>query len=140
AGPRVRARLADHGMKTLAVLAALAGAAHADNVVTRPEAIEIDRDVPPPGRVELGFDSGAPVGAWGIGVQVGYVDRPIVLHDAAVSIDPVRHRETIAIGGALAIGDTLVVDARFPMAHQVGARLQGLGDDAALDRFVVGDV
>jgi hypothetical protein len=126
--------------RALAVVAALAGVARADNVVMRPEAIEVDREVPPPGRVEMGFDSGAPVGAWGVGVQLGYLDRPIVLRDATISTEPVRHRETFAIGGALALGDSVVVDARIPMAHQVGARLQGLGDDSALQRFVFGDI
>jgi hypothetical protein len=126
-------------MKRAFALLALVGTAHADNVVMRPEAIEVDRDVPPPGRVEFGFDGGAPVGAWAAGVQLGYIDAPVELHDAAISIQPVRHRETLAIGGAYAIGESLVVDARLPLAHQVGARLQGLGDDEALQHFVVGD-
>lgn len=129
----------------LALAVALACAASwrpvfADTVVNRPEGIEIDRDAPPPGRVEFGFDAGAPVGAWALGAQLGYVDRPIVLHDADVSIAPVRHRETLALGGALAIGQSVVVDARVPLAHQVGDRLRGLGDDAALEHFVLGDI
>jgi hypothetical protein len=126
--------------RALALVAALAAAARADNVVTRPEAIEVDRDVPPPGRVEFGFDGGAPVGAWGIGVQLGYMDAPIVLRDRTISIQPVHYRATLAIGGALALGDSVVVDARFPTAYQVGSRLQGLGDDTPLEHFVAGDV
>ncbi|MGE5183781.1 MAG: hypothetical protein ACM31C_17040, partial [Acidobacteriota bacterium] len=109
-------------------------------VVMRPEAIEADRDVPPPGRVEFGFDGGAPVGTWALGAQLGYLDRPLVLRDADLTVYPVRHRETLALGGALAIGPDVVVDARVPLAHQVGERLQHLGDDSPLDRWVIGDI
>lgn len=129
--------------RVLAIVAAVSvtpGIARADTVVMRPEAIEVDRDVPPPGRVELGFDGGAPVGVWALGVQVGYVDRPLILHDAALAVAPVRHRETVALGGAITVGDDIVVDARVPLAHQVGDRLQGLGDDSPLARWVIGDV
>jgi len=129
-------------MKKLLILAALAPwrLAFSDNIIMRPEAIELDRDVPPPGRVEFGFDGGAPAGAWGIGAQVGYLDQPLVLHDQTITTYPVRHRETLALGGAISLGDSVVVDARVPMAHQVGSRLQGLGDDSALDNFVLGDI
>jgi hypothetical protein len=126
-------------MRSLAVLAVLCGAARAD-VVTRPEAIEVDRDVPPPGRVEFGFDGGAPIGAYAVGVQLGYLDRPLVLRDGALVVVPVRHRETLAIGGAFALGDSLAIDARLPVGHQVGDRLQGLGDDSALEPWVLGDM
>ena len=127
-------------MRLLLAVVLVAGTARADNIIMRPEAVELDRDVPPPGRVEFGFDGGAPVGAWGLGAQVGYLDQPLVLRDQAITTYPVRHRETLALGGAVSLGDSVVVDARVPMAHQVGSRLQGLGDDAALDRFVLGDV
>ena len=127
-------------MRAFALVAALAGVARADTVVMRPEAIEVDRDVPPPGRVEFGFDGGAPVGAWALGAQVGYVDTPLVLRDGALAVTPVRHRETLALGGALSIGPDVVVDARVPLAHQVGERVQQLGDDSPLDRWVIGDI
>ena len=128
-------------MKIL-ILAALAPwrLASADNIVMRPEAIEVDRDVPPPGRVEFGFDGGAPIGAWGIGVQVGYLDEPLVLRDQTITTYPIAHRETLALGGAFALGDSVALDARVPLAHQVGSRLQGLGDDSALEHFVLGDI
>jgi hypothetical protein len=129
-------------MKRALLVACLAPwrVASADDIIMRPEAVELDRDAPPPGRVEFGFDGGAPVGAWGVGAQVGYLDQPLVLHDQAITTYPVRHRETLALGGAVSLGESVVVDARVPMAHQVGSRLQGLGDDAALDRFVLGDI
>jgi hypothetical protein len=107
-----------------------------------PEAIEVDRDMPPPGRVELGFDGGAPVDAWGVGIQLGYVDQPIAIADVSAGVTkyPVDHRETLAIGGAYALGDRLVVDIRLPFDHQIGTRLQGLGDPRPLARFVIGDL
>jgi hypothetical protein len=110
--------------------------------VTRPEATEVDRLAPPPGRAELSFESGAAVGAWAVEADVGLVDRPIVLRSGTIVTYPVDHRETFALGGALAVGDAarLVVDARIPLSHQVGDRLIGLGGHAALDRWVPGDL
>ena len=121
-------------------LAAAAGAARADNPVTRPEAIEVDTLAAPPGRAEFGFDGGGPIGAWAASLQLGYVDEPLVLRANGVPHYPVRHRETAALGGAIALGSTLVLDARLPFSHQVGERLVGLGDDRALDRWVLGDL
>jgi hypothetical protein len=114
--------------------------AFADQPVDRPEATEVDRDAPPIGRVELGFDGGAPVPAWGAGVQLGYVAQPIALRTATRTIYPVDHRETLALGGAIAVGTSAVVDLRMPFAHQIGARLAGLGDERHLDRWVPGDL
>ncbi|HTR53900.1 MAG TPA: hypothetical protein VMJ10_24565 [Kofleriaceae bacterium] len=125
---------------TLVALVVFAPAAHADTPVTRPTAIEVDREAPPPGRAEFGFDGGAPVGAWAASVQLGYVDEPIQLGTPSLTIIPVRRRETVALGGAITLGDRLVADARMPLAHQVGDRLIGLGDDTPLDRWVAGDL
>jgi hypothetical protein len=129
-------------MRALAVVAVLGGVAHADTPVMRPEATELDRETPPPGRAEFGFDGGAPVGAWAAAVQLGYLDRPLVLHAGSLEVVPVEHRETLALGGAVSLGATgvLVLDARMPFAHQVGERLVALGDPRALDRFVLGDL
>jgi hypothetical protein len=110
------------------------------DVVMRPDAIEVDREVPPPGRVEFGFDSGAPIGAYAFGVQLGYLDRPLELRDAPLVVVPVHHRETLALGGAIAVGDSIALDARVPLAHQVGDRLRGLGDDSDLAHWVIGDI
>ena len=123
------------------LVVALTRVAVAGTPLDRPEAIDADRDAPPPGRVELGFDSGAPVDAWGVGVQLGYVDRPVALASTqpGVTTYPVEHRETLAIGGALALGERFLLDARVPVAHQVGT-LAGLGDPQPLAHLVLGDV
>ena len=127
------------GVALAAALAAPARA-RADAPIQRPEAIEVDRLAPPPGRVEFGFDGGAPVGAWALGISLGYLDDPIVLRAGALKVDAVDHRETAALGGAIALGPSIVVDARLPLSHQTGARWQGLGDDRPLARWVAGDL
>ncbi len=124
----------------LLLMAAAASVTHADDPVMRPQAFEVDREVPPPGQAELGFDGGAPVGPWALSMQLGYLDRPFRLHTTEVKIFPVEHRQTVAFGGALSIGNRVVVDARMPLAHQVGDRMRGLGDDRPLDRWVPGDL
>ena len=124
----------------LGLAAAVAGPARADTPVDRPEAIEVDRVTPPPGRVEFGFDGGAPVGAWAIGLQLGSLDTPIVLRAGPLRVPAVARRETAALGGALALGPSIVLDARLPLSHQTGARWQGLGDDRPLARWVAGDL
>ncbi len=102
----------------LALLAvAIASPAVADEPVDRPQAFEVDREAPPPGRAELGFDSGAPIAGWAAGVQLGYLDRPFRLHTSEVKIFPVEHRQTVSLGAAVAIGTRLVLDARLPLAH-----------------------
>jgi hypothetical protein len=124
-------------VRAVALVALLAGVARAD---APPEAIDVDRDDAPPGRIELGFDGGAPLADWGVSLRLGYLARPLVLSTVQATVVPVDHRETASLGGYLALGDRFVVDARLPLAHQVGARLQGLGDDAPLARFVAGDL
>ena len=122
-----------------AALVCAATVAHAGTPVDRPEAIDVDRDDAPLGRVELGFDSGAAVEAWGVGSRFEYLLRPITLSTTSAQTHPVDHRETLALGGALAI-NSIVLDLRMPLAHQVGDRYNGLGDDRALDRWVPGDL
>jgi hypothetical protein len=122
------------------LVAVLVATAHADTPVDVPESIEVDRDAPPAGRVEFGFDGGAPVGEWAAGVQLGWLDRPIAFRTATRETHPVARRETVALGGAFSLGPSFVIDGRLPLAHQVGDRLHGLGDDRALDRWVTGDL
>jgi hypothetical protein len=129
-------------LERIVLVMAMTGVAHADAPATHPEAIEVDRVLPPPGRAEFGFDGGAAVGAWAAAVDLGYVDRPLELTSGQLVTYPIAHRETVALGGALSLGDTggVVVDARLPISHQVGSRLVGLGDAQALERWVAGDL
>ena len=54
-------------MKALAALLLLGAAtAHADHPINRPEAIDVDRDMTPPGRGEFGFDGGGEVGTFAL--------------------------------------------------------------------------
>ena len=126
--------------RALAVVVALAGVASADVPLQRPTAFEVDRDQPPPGQAELGFDAGAPIHGWAASLQVGWLDRPLTLTTNLVVNHPVEHRQTFALGGVYAVTPTLIVDARMPFDHQVGDRLRGLGDNKGLDRFVLGDL
>ncbi|HEX3758722.1 MAG TPA: hypothetical protein VHW23_08440 [Kofleriaceae bacterium] len=110
-----------------------------------PTAIEVDRDAAPGGRVGLGFDSGEPVDAWGVSVGLGWLDRPIALTAGAFgsgspASEPVRRRETLALGGALAIGDRIVLDGVVRASHQVGDRLTAGGNPARLGRYVMHDL
>ncbi len=104
----------------------------ADTPLDRPSAIEVDRADTPPGRVELGFDSGAPVDSWGVSLVGGWLERPIAFGDTY----PVRRRQTVTLGAALTLG-SITLDARFGVAHQVGDRLAG---DRPRDRHVPGDL
>jgi len=125
----------------LLLLGAASAVAHADAPLEKPYAFEVDREVPPPGQGELSFDGGAPVDGWAASIQLGYVDRPMRLHTTEVKTFPVEHRQTLALGGAVAVGTSVLLDARMPLAHQVGDRLRGLGvDDKPLDRWVAGDL
>jgi hypothetical protein len=119
-------------VRTVLVLLVLASAARADKPLERPEAIEVDRDDAPPGRTELGFDGGAPVEEFGITLATTWLERPITFGD----VRPVRRRETLVLGGALALG-SIVIDARIAGAHQIGDRL---GDERDLDRWVATDL
>ena len=114
--------------------------ARADTPVDRPEATELDRDTTPPGRVEFGFDGGAPIGAYALAASLGYLDHPLRLHTVEVRRFPVEHRETLALGGAVTLGAIGVADLRLPLSHQVGTRFVGLGDARPLDRWVPGDI
>jgi len=130
-------------MRAAAVACALAvsATATADTPLDDASAIEVDRAASPAGRIELGFDGGAPVEGWGVTATGGWLERPIRLTLAdGTEILPVRRRETVGLGGALALGDAIVVDARLAAARQIGDRLRGTGDDARLDRYVLGDL
>lgn len=117
-----------------------AGPSAADTPQDTPAAIEVDREAPPPGRAELGFDGGAPVDGWAVGLGGGYLSAPLTLQSAAGESRPIRRRETLSLGAALGLGESVVVDARMSLAHQVGDRLISLGDRRPLDRWVPGDL
>ena len=112
------------------ILLALVSSAHADKPLERPEAIDVDRADTPAGRTELGFDGGAPVAGWGATLSTGWLERPIAFGD----LRPVRRREALVVGGALALG-TIVIDAQLGAAHQIGDRL----GTRALDNWVSTD-
>jgi hypothetical protein len=116
-----------------------APAARADTPRQTPSAIEVDRDAAPPGRTELGFDGGAPIDGWGATLGVGWLERPLTFATAGGTTLPVRRRESISLGGAIALGESVVLDARFAAAHQVGDRLRP-AEPRALDRHVPGDL
>jgi hypothetical protein len=122
-----------------AISALAAPAARADTPRDTPTAIEVDRDAAPPGRTELGFDGGAPVDGWGATLGAGWLERPLTFTTADGTTLPVRRRQTIALGGAIALGESVVLDARFAAAHQIGDRLRP-ADPRPLDRFVPGDL
>lgn len=127
-------------MKPALALLLVAGAARAGTPVERPEAIDLDRDLTPPGRAEFGFDGGGDVGAYALSLQLGYLDRPMRVHTVDRESYPVEHRETVWLGGALSLGPSVVLDARLPLSHQVGDRWRGWGDERPLDRWVAGDL
>ncbi len=128
------------GGAALLAVAALSGIARADEPRDEPAAIDVDREIVPAGRTELGFDAGAPVPGWGFSVTFGYLRRPILLRSPLSESAPVTRRATLALGGALALGDSVVLDARFPFAWQEGDRLRITGDERELDRWVPGDL
>jgi hypothetical protein len=124
---------------------AVAGSAHADAPRRDPSRIEVDRDATPAGRVGFTFDGGEPIDAWGVSLTAGWIERPIsIAADAfgpgAPASSPVRRRETLTLGGALALGDSVTVDAAIRASHQVGDRLRAAGDPARLSRGVFHDV
>ena len=126
-------------MRALAIVCILSGVAIADTPVMRPEATEVDRDRTPPGQGELGFDGGAPIGTWALGVMLTELYRPVKFQANGLTTYPVSSRETATLGGAIALGDDVIVDLKVPLSHQSGSRLQGLGDQGALQSWVVGD-
>ena len=132
-------------MRALTVFAftftfAFAFTSRAQTPLSRPEAIEVDRDRTPPGQAELGFDGGGSIGNSALGAELGLLEHPIRFHTVDIKTYPVRRRETVALGGAIALGDDVIVDARMPLAHQVGQRLQFLGDARSLDSWVPEDL
>jgi hypothetical protein len=127
-------------MRRAALVALVPAVAFADTPSDRPSAFEADRESPPAGRTELGFDGGAPLPSWGASVSLGYLDRPLVLRSGDITAVPIDHRETIAIGAAVAIADRIVLDLRMPWSHQIGDRFTALGDGPRLDHFVPGDL
>lgn len=127
------------------VVSIAAGAARADTPRDTPAAIEVDRDATPAGRVGFGFDGGEPVDAWGASIAAGWVDRPIRLGSGTFgggspASQPVRRRETLSLGGALALGDSVVIDLGLRASHQVGDRLIAVGNPERLARYVFHDV
>ena len=110
-----------------------------------PAAIEVDRDAAPAGRVGFGFDGGEPVDAWGASISAGWIERPIHLGagtfgGGSPDTEPVRRRETLSLGGALALGDSVVIDLAIRASHQVGDRLRAAGNPEGLARYVLHDV
>ncbi len=127
-------------MRALIVVAMLAAPVSANTPVTRPEAIEVDRDTTPPGQAEMGFDGGAPIGDFAFGLTLTDLERPLQLHTIDLETYPVKRRETATLGGAIALGDDVIADAKLPLSHQVGRRYQYLGDDRPLDTWVPNDL
>lgn len=119
--------------RALGLLLCCVSTAAADTPANRPFAIEVDRADAPPGRTELGFDGGAPLdGTLGVTLATGWLEDPIALG----SIQPVRRRQTVGIGAAVALGTSIVLDARLSGSHQIGDRL----GTRPLDRWVGHDV
>jgi hypothetical protein len=154
-GMRIRAVSSTHsGGAVHVVPAALAVAiglfaavrpAHADRPRDTPTAIEVDRDAAPAGRIGLGFDGGEPVDAWGASIAAGWTERPIRLSsgafgDGSPATEPVRRRETLSLGGALAVGDSVVIDLAIRASHQIGDRLIAIGNPDRLARYVLHDL
>ncbi len=131
-------------MRVALVVLLAVGTARADVPINRPSAIDIERDTTPPGRPELGFDGGAPLdGGWALSLQLGWIERPLVFTTPDGESFPVARRQTLFLGGAIALGPSAVVDVRLPIAHQTGDRLVlagGQGAQGALDRWVLGDL
>jgi hypothetical protein len=119
--------------------------ARAEQPRTTAAAIEVDRDATPAGRVGFGFDGGEAVDAWGASIALGWIERPIELGAGAfaagsAATQPVRRRETVTLGGAIALGDSVVLDAAIRGSHQVGDRLRAAGEPAGLARTVLHDL
>lgn len=125
----------------VAVLVLAPVAAWADAPRDAPTELDVDRADAPAGRTEFGFDAGAPVAGWGATIAGGWLESPISfgLADGTTS-EPVRRRQTATVGGAIALGDAAVIDARWAWARQLGDRLRGTGDERRLDRYVPGDL
>lgn len=128
-------------MKVALALALVSSTAFADAPRVAPTEIEIDRGDAPPGRTELGFDGGAPVAGWGATVAGSWLESPISFGlPGGDTSEPVRRRQSVIVGGAVTLGDSVVLDARWAGSRQLGARLRGTGDERKLDRYVPGDL
>ena len=126
-------------------LVALVAPARADTPRNTPAAIDVDRDAAPAGRIGFGFDGGEPVDAWGVSLAGSWLEQPIDLAAGAFgpgtrASQPVRRRQTVALGAAIALGDRIVLDVRLRGSHQVGERLAAAGDPAPLAHFVFHDL
>lgn len=127
-------------MRILSAIVASALAASMPAAAQPASAIEVERDGAPPGRTELGFDGGAPVDGWGATLAFTSLARPIVLAGPDGERAPVRQRATLVPGGALALGEVAVIDARLAGSSQSGDRLAALGVARPLDRYVLHDL
>lgn len=123
-------------MKRALLLLLGATTAWADTPRNAPAALELDRDETPPGRSELGFDGGAPVPRWGVSLGTSWLSAPMTFGDT----EPVEDRQSLRLGGAFAVGRSLVLDARLALSTQTGERLAALGDSRELDAFVASDL
>lgn len=126
--------------RVLVLVVVLGSPAYADTPTDAPASLELDREAPPSGRAEFGFDAGGPVDGIAAGVSFGMIDTPLLLRTADGESRPVSRRETVAVGGAVALGASVVFDARMPLSRQTGDRLMALGDGRSLDRWVLGDL
>lgn len=126
-------------MKALA-LALISSTAFADAPRDAPTEIDVDRGDAPVGRTEFGFDGGAPVAGWGATLAGSWLESPISFGLDGATSEPVRRRQSIILGGALALGESVVLDARFAGSRQLGSRLRGAGSDRTLDRYVPSDL
>jgi hypothetical protein len=124
-------------MKIAVALVATTAIAHAG---APPTAIEIDREDAPAGRVELGFDGGAPLAGWGVSLAAGLLDKPITIGLGDSTVVPISLRESLILGGALALGSSVVVDLRLPMSRQTGDQLTAMLTAENATRYVLGDL
>ncbi len=128
-------------MKVALALALVSSTAFADAPREAPTEIEVDRGDAPAGRTEFGFDGGAPVAGWGATLSGGWLEAPISFGlPGGDTSEPVRRRQSVLLGGALSLGDSVVVDGRWAGSRQLGTRLRGTGDERKLDRYVPGDL
>lgn len=122
-------------------IALISSTAFADAPREAPTEIEVDRGDAPAGRTELGFDGGAPVAGWGATVAGSWLEAPISFGlPGGGTSEPVRRRQSVILGGALSLGESVVLDARWAGSRQLGTRLRGTGDERRLDRYVPSDL
>ncbi len=118
----------------VALLLAASGVAQADAPPI--PGVEVDREDAPAGRAEFGFDGGAPLDGWGISLGVGVLEKPLTIDPLGPPGPiPVRKRETVVLGGAIALGRSVVLDLRLPLSRQVGDNTYGGGDAYVTDQY-----